>query len=128
MKRFKVGGRELALVFTLAAMDKMEEAFGQQINLEDIQKTVVDATNDRKKLVQVIFIMAEEGAALNGEPFDLDAAWFSRHMRPGDMVRARLAVLDAVTDGMSMEAADDSDSGEIDLVLEELKKKQEPGA
>lgn len=128
MKRFKAGGRELALVFTLAVMDRLEQELGKPIDLNDIKETIIEETQDRHKLVRLLLIMAEEGAAAEGQTLDVDAAQLSRLMRPGDLVKARLAVLEAATEGMSMETAEGDEGEEVDLVLEEIKKKQEPGA
>lgn len=124
MEQFKVGGRELALVFTLAVMDDLEKAMGHPINLEDIKETVLEATKDRHKLITMLAIMAREGAALDNQTSDIDEAWLARRMKPSDILRARLAVIEAVTEGMSMETAEGDSDEERDLVLEEIKKKR----
>lgn len=124
MKEVKVGGRVLALAFTLEAMDEMESAFGKAIDLEDVKETIVDGTSDRKNLVKCLYVMAKEGAALNGETLDIDEKWISRYMRPGDIPRMRIAIMETVADGMRMETAEGDEGEEVDLVLEELKKNQ----
>lgn len=127
MITFKAGGRELALAFTLGAMDEIEHRTGVKIDLQNVKDTVVESVKDRKKLVTVLAVLAAEGEAIEGRLYDGGEAWLNRHMRPGLLPKAQIAVLEAVTEGMSMESAEGDENEEIDLVLEELKKKQEPG-
>lgn len=127
MITFKAGGRELALAFTLGAMDEIERRTGDKIDLQNVKDTVVESVKDRKKLVTVLAVLAAEGEASEGRLYDGGEAWLNRHMRPGLLPKAQIAVLEAVTEGMSMESAEGDENEEIDLVLEELKKKQEPG-
>ena len=127
MITFKAGGRELALAFTLGAMDEIERRTGDKIDLQNVKDTVVESVKDRKKLVTVLAVLAAEGEAIEGRLYDGGEAWLNRHMRPGLLPKAQIAVLEAVTEGMSMESAEGDENEEIDLVLEELKKKQEPG-
>ena len=127
MTTVKLGGRELALAFTMETLDAMELLMGRPIDLQDIKETVVDGTQDRRQLVKILLALAREGAALKEEDTDIDQTWISRHMRPGDIPRMRIAVMDAVTEGMRMETAEGDNDEEIDAVLEEIKKNQEPG-
>lgn len=126
MTTFKTGGRELALAFTISAMDAMEDMTGRPVDLENVKETIVDACKDRRTLVKMIEILAREGAAVQGNALDIDAAWIKKHMRPGDLPRAQIAVLEAVSDGMRMESAEGDENEEVDVVLEQIKKKQEP--
>lgn len=122
MANIKVGGRELALAFTICAMDKMEQILDKPINLEDVKDTITQVSKDRKLLVQVLAILANEGEAEAGREPDVTPAWLSAHMRPGLLPAAQIAVFHAVTEGMRMETADEGQEEEVDLVLEELKK------
>lgn len=124
MIRIKVGGRELALAFTLGAMDEIERRTETKIDLRDVKQTIIDATGDRHKLVSILTAMAAEGAALENREPDVDEAWLTHHMRPGLLPKMQVAMFEAVAEGMSMETADEDGDEEIDLVLEELKKKQ----
>lgn len=123
MQKLKMGGRELALLFTIRAMDKLEKITGEQVDLENIKETVVEKCKNRRTLLSMIAIMAEEGAAALGEKSDCDAEWLAAHMRPGMLPKAQIAVLNAVADGMKMESAEGEEDEEIDAVLEEIKKK-----
>ena len=127
MIKFSVGGRELALAFTLGAMDEIERRTGEKIDLQNVKDTVVESVKDRKKLVTVLAVLAAEGEAIEGRQYDGGEAWLSRNVRPGMLPKAQIAILEAVTEGMSMESGEGEGNEEVDLVLEELKKKQEPG-
>ena len=128
MITFKAGGRELALAFTLSAMDEIERKTGEKIDLQNVKETVVEGLRDRRKLIMMLEIMAREGEAIEGRTFDGGEAWLTQHVRPGMLPKAQIAILEAVTEGMSMESTEGEENEEVDLVLEELKKKQEPGA
>jgi len=126
MTTFKAGGRELALCFNLSAMDALEQELGQPIELADVKERIVEQTKERKKLLTILRVLAEEGAAVAGsEP--PEEAWLKRHVRPGDLPRAQVAIFEAVAAGMSMETADGDEDEEVDVVLEELKKKAGTG-
>ena len=100
---------------------------GEKIDLQNVKETVVEGLRDRKKLIMMLDIMAREGEAIEGRKFDGGEAWLSRNVRPGMLPKAQIAILEAVTEGMSMESGEGEENEEVDLVLEELKKKQEPG-
>lgn len=123
MTRFKMGGRELALAFTIGAMDRLEEKLGEPVELESIKETVVAQLKDRRKLVTILAILSAEGAALDGGEA-VDEAWIKQHVRPGMLPRAQMAVLEAMADGLRMETDESTDESEKkDLIWEELKKK-----
>lgn len=126
MIKFSVGGRELALAFTLGAMDKIEARLGQPVDINNVKESVVEQTTDRKKLVEMLTILAEEGEAIIGRDDGVDKSWIMSHLRPGMLPRAQIAILGAVAEGMSMESADGDEDKEIDVVLEEIKKKAAP--
>lgn len=126
MQKIKIGGRDLALAFTISAMDAMELVTGTPVDLENIKETVVESCKDRRKLLDLVAILAHEGAALDETAAEADAAWLAKHLRPGHLPRVQIAVLNAVADGMRMESAEGEDDEEVDVVLEELKKKAEP--
>lgn len=126
MQKLHIGGRDLALAFTISAMDEMEKVTGTPVDLDNIKETVVESCKDRRKLLDLVAILAHEGAALDETAADADAAWLAKHMRPGHLPRVQIAVLGAVAGGMRMESAEGDEDEEVDVVLEELKKKAEP--
>ena len=77
----------------------------------------------------LVAAMARAGELAQGRDPDVDAAWFSNHMRPSvnSVIRIQTAVTEALTDGMTMETEEEED-GEVDVTLEEIKKKDDPEA
>lgn len=128
MTNFKIGGRDLHLTFTCAAMDAMEKRFGESVELNNIEQAVIQQTKDRKCLIAMLAIMANAGAEERGEPQDITEEWLAKHTRPGNLPSAQIAVIEAVADGMRMENGEGDEDAERDLVLEELKKKDKAGA
>ena len=119
MTTIKVGGRELALDFTIEAMDRMETVLGESVDLGNLQKSVVDKTGDRKVLIGIIWAMAKPSDG-QGEPVSRE--WLARNIHPGCLVKLRLAALNAMTEGMTMETEERDEDEEVDVVLEEIKK------
>jgi len=119
----QVGGREFRLAFTLDAMCAMEDA----IEGFDISK-LTDYIRHPKGLVQMVRILAEQGELLAGRTLDVDARWFGQRISPSpaSVSRVQMAVLSALSDGMTMET-DDGARGEEDVVLSEIKKKETTG-
>lgn len=116
----KIGGRSFSLAFTLDAMCQMEDA----IEGFDISK-LSEFVRSPKGLKKMVFIMAGQGELLEGRILDVDEAWFGSHISPapGRIASVQVAVLAALSEGLSMET-DDGNEGEKDVVLEELKKKE----
>lgn len=119
MTKIKVGGRELALDFTIEAMDRMEEVLGESVDLSNLQKSVVDKTGDRKVLVGIIWAMAKPA---DGQGGVVTREWLARHIHPGRLVKLHVAALNAMTEGMTMETEEHDEDEEVDVVLEEIKK------
>ena len=51
-----------------------------------------------------------------------------RHVYPKHLNMLQVAILDTITDAMTMETDQDDEEEETDEILEELKKKDEPEA
>ena len=121
MIRYNVGGRELALAFTLSAMAEMEEAFGEEglISNGGLGTTTIKGKN----LAKTIEILANTGEELEGRERNVTAHWVALHIRPGRLLDAQKAVFAALQDGMRMENDEDNGDEEVDEVLEELRKK-----
>lgn len=120
----KIGGRSFALLFNYAALIELEKAI-EGFDLGEI----TDFVKNPATFPVILAALARQGEEEEGRPMDLDAAWFARHIRPNmvTVMKIQLAVNLALTDGMLMET-EDEESGEVDVVLEQLKKKETPGA
>lgn len=112
----KISGKTLSLTFTLDTMDKIELLSGEAL---DVQR-FVEELSDRKRLVDVLRIMADDDT--------VSAEWLKKHIRPGQLPSLQVAILDTITEYMHMETEDDQEETEVDVVLEDIKKKDEAGA
>ena len=119
----KIAGRVFHLAFPLRAMLEMQNRI-EGFNFNEIDKMV--ARPDM--LLPMLVILAENGALLNGEKLDVDQDWFSLHTPANvrKLIGLQLAVVETITDGMSMETEEDEDrEREVDLVLQEIQKKRQ---
>ena len=122
MIHITIGGRKFALAFTLAALDGFEEVFGKALDKD----TLAAKMGDRHALVSLIRILGEQGEALEGRELDVDEHWIAQRLRVADLPRVQNALLAAITEGMRMETDTADEDEEVDVVLEELKKKEQP--
>lgn len=120
MVHVSIGGRRFALAFTLDALDGFEKAFGAAVD----KKTLAEKMGDRHALVALLRILAEQGEALEGRELDIDETWIARRIPVGRLPKMQEAVLAAITEGLRMETENAGEDEEIDVVLEQLKKKE----
>ena len=119
----KVGGRELALVFILRAIANLEAELGENVVLTNEQ---LDELLCRPgKLTKLLAVMANEGELAAGRKPDITADWLGGKLRPGNLPTLQAQALDAITQGMRMETEEDDEDEPVDVVLEEIKKKDE---
>lgn len=121
--KIKIGGREFTLAFTLMAMIRMQERIeGFDFN------AINELIGKPDGMLKMLYILAENGEALEGRKLDVDEQWFALHI-PANMrkfVSIQLAIMETITDGMMMETEEeDEHSREVDAVLEEIRKKKE---
>lgn len=124
MITIKAGGRKLALDFNMAAMDELEGVLGEAIDITNLQDAVVSKLRDRKTLMGVFYVLAREGEIKAGRKPDFDREALARSIRPAQQLQIQFAVIRAMTEGMTMETDDGDGDDEVDVVLEEIKKKQ----
>jgi len=122
MRSVTIGGREIKLAYTLDAYIEMSETI-EGFDMGDIKKAVTNP----KRMVDILFIMANNAAKLNGTPLDFDREWLRLHIPVSTrkFVSLQLAIIHTVTDGMEMETELSAEEDqEVDLVLRELQKKR----
>lgn len=120
----KIGRRTFALAFTMDAMAVIQDRI-DNFNLHELTNYV----KSPRSLVDILDALAQQGELLEGRTIDVDRAWFGSHMSPSplNVNKLHMAVLNALSDGLAMNAeAEDEDNGEVDVVLEELRKKEKP--
>jgi len=117
----KIGKRTFALAYTAEALARFEET----VDGFD-QARIAEQTKTMSTLLDAVTILAREGEYLEGRELDVDRRWFGAHISPSplSMAKVQMAVLGAFAEGIRMEAEADEDEGEVDVVLEELKKKE----
>ena len=124
-RTIKIAGRTFRLAFTLKAMLEMQKRI-EGFDFNNVDKII----STPQGMLDALYVLAESGAKLNGETLDVDEEWFSVHI-PANLRRfisIQIAVMEAMTDGMAMEAEEDEDRGaEVDAVLKEIQKKRKTG-
>ena len=121
----KIGGRDFPLAFTLKTLIGME----QTIEGFDFSK-IVEQVQKPAGMLNVLYLLAETGAELEEKTLEVDRDWMALRI-PVNMNRLskiQVEIMDTLTDGMSMETEDDEDDKEVDVVLDDIKKKEATGA
>lgn len=115
----KIAKRTFPLAFTLGAMEELDQKI-KNFNLSRLQ----DYVKTPSGLLDILLALMRQGAILEGKTLDVDRQWLSSRLSPAPMRMApiQVAILNALSDGLTMEA--EQDEGEVDVVLEELKKKE----
>lgn len=118
----KIGKRTFALAFNLNAMEEMQNT----IKDFDMSK-LSDYVRTPGGMKDMITILARQGEYLEGRTLDVDREWIGAHIPPSQakITEIHVALLNCLSDGLAMETEDEENEGEVDVVLEEIKKKEE---
>lgn len=118
-RKIKIAKRTFPLAFTLGAMEELQNKI-ENFNLAKLQEYVKSPTG----LLDILLALMRQGAILEGKTLDVDRTWLASHLSPSPIKMApiQVAILNALSDGLTMEA--EEDEGEVDVVLEEIKKKE----
>ncbi len=120
----KIRKRTFALAFTLDAMAELQELI-PDFNLADVYKY----PKTPRGLADMLYVLAKHGEALAGRALDVDRAWFGAlSPAPARCAAYQVAVFEALNAAMAMENDEEDKDDEVDVVLEELKKKDDPAA
>lgn len=119
-REIKIGKRTFALAFTLGAMEELEKKI-ENFRLNELQNYVKSPTG----MVDILLALMRQGELLQGRVLDIDRTWLAAHIRPAParVAAIQVAVLETLSDGLSMETENQEDE-EIDVTLEEIKKKE----
>lgn len=119
MRTVKIAKRTFPLAFTLGAMEELQNKI-ENFNLAKLQEYVKSPSG----LMDILLALMRQGAILEGKTLDVDRTWLASHLSPAPIRVApiQVAILNALSDGLTMEA--EEDEGEVDVVLEEIKKKE----
>ena len=115
----KIAKRTFPLAFTLGAMEELQNKI-ENFNLAKLQEYVKSPSG----LMDILLALMRQGASLEGKALDVDRTWLASHLSPAPirMAPIQVTILNALSDGLTMEA--EEDGGEVDVVLEEIKKKE----
>ena len=119
----KIGGRVFALAFNVNVMETLDDM------IENFDMAhLTDYVKKPGGMKDVLTAMAKEGESMEGRALDVDRDWFGRKIGGSskNIAMVQIAIFNAMKDGMFMQTEDD-DGGEVDVVLEEIKKKEMKG-
>lgn len=118
--KIQIGGRQLPLIFNMAAWAEIEEKVCPIQELGDRL-----AGSERVRTVnKVAAIMVRAGGAAGVA--DVTEEWMLKNARPRQMQEMSVKIMDAISAGMEMEASEDDERGEVDVTLREINKKKGP--
>ena len=123
IKKIKIGGKVFPLAFPLRAMIEMQNTV-EGFDLNDVSKT----TKDFSTLMRMLWILADNGARLEGRKLEEDLDWFTLNtpVNTRKLLAIQLAVINTVAEWMSMETEDEDEwDREVDVVLQEIQKKRQ---
>ena len=120
--KIKVGGREIPLAYTLRAQIAIDEDL--DMTWDELKENINQLKGNRntKKMISALRILGNAGLQRAGKEPDLTDEWLLDHVRPRDMLAYKVAMLQTLFAGQFMET-DNSDEGEVDLGLLEIRKK-----
>lgn len=128
-------GREIPLLYTVYEMKAIQE---QVCRLGDMQYAILGRSRDNSEesiygtpehldaITKLIRILGNAGLEEAGEKGDLTDKQIMRALKPGALVTAVKACMDAMDEGMASEIPPETKQGPVDVVLEEIEKKKEP--
>ena len=132
MSSITLKGREIPLLYTTYEMKELQEQFGPLSDFdykllgknkddpEDASK--YGGTEQLDAVAGAIRILGNAGLEDAGEDANLTDKKVLRAMKPGDMVHAINACVEALAEGMASEIPEKEQTGPVDVTLEEIKK------
>lgn len=116
----RIGKKDFPLVFTLGTMELLEERIKDFdiSNFQEIMRTT-------KGLLDILYCLAQEGAIYNGTELKEDRKWFGAHcpVSKEKLIELHTVIAETLVAGMEMETDEEDPDQEVDVVLQELKKK-----
>ena len=138
MNTITLKGREIPLLYTTYEMKAIQEeiaplsefqyvVFGRNPdNSEDMSR--YGSPEHLEALAKLIRILGNAGLEEAGEAADLTDKKVLRALKPFELVDAVSACFGAINDGLHSEIPEKKTEGPVDVTLEEMNKKKEPGS
>jgi len=137
----KIGEREIPMMLSTYEMiaiqaevgctvpQMREEVFGVTENEEtgELHFGIAEDPAKMKKLGILLKILGNAGLEESGETPDLTDKWMLRHMKPGMILVYAIAAWGVICEGMMMENKEEKQTGPVDVTIEEINRKKEPG-
>lgn len=137
MASITLKGKQIPLLYTTWEMKAIQEeiapisrALSLVLGKNPEDKTDTSRYGSAEHLAAVakmIRILGNAGLEEAGEAADLTDKKILRALKPVELPEAVNACMDAMTEGMQSEIPEKEEEGPVDVVLEEMKKKKEPG-
>ena len=137
MASITLKGKQIQLLYTTWEMKAIQEeiapisrALSLVLGKNPEDKTDTSRYGSAEHLAAVakmIRILGNAGLEEAGEAADLTDKKILRALKPVELPEAVNACMDAMTEGMQSEIPEKEEEGPVDVVLEEMKKKKEPG-
>lgn len=125
MKKIRFGEREIAPLFDLVAWDTIEAECGDLYKALDQIGDEADAKVRRKATLTLATILCNNRLDAEGKAQDITVKEMTRGVPPKRLPEVRIAVIEAINRGMRSDY-DQADEEPVDVVLEEIAKKQNP--
>lgn len=134
MAKITLKGREVPLLYTSWEMKTVQEEIAPLSkairlvtgrNPENEEDTsMFGGAEHIGALAKMIRILGNAGLEESGQEADLTDKKVMRALRPDQLVEAINAVSEAMADGMRSEIPEKEEDGPVDVVLEQMKKKE----
>lgn len=125
MKTIRFGQREIAPLFDLVAWETIEAEYGDLYKaLEQIGEEA-DAKARRRATLALAAILCNNRLDAEGKEANVTIKEMTRGVPPKRLPEVRIAVIEAINRGMRSDY-DAADEEPVDVVLEEIAKKQNP--
>lgn len=122
MKTFEILGHEIPLLFNVGVWGDIEEQVCTMNELEEY----MTGKKRVSTVVKMVAIMGNAALVEQGKKPVLTEQWLRKNMPPKTVTEAQMAIMEAITEGMTTETVQ-KDGEEIDLVLAEIEKKPGQG-
>lgn len=122
MKSFELLGHEIPLIFTVGVWGDIEENVCTMNELEEF----MTGKKRVSTVVKMVAIMGNAALVEQGKKPVLTEQWLRKNMPPKTVTEAQMAIMEAITEGMTTETVQ-KDGEEVDLVLAEIEKKPGQG-
>ena len=126
MGKIRFGRREVAPLFDLVAWEAIEEEFDDLNKAFKALGAEADAAERRKTTLSLAVILCNNRLEAEGKMPDITLKEMTRGVPPKRLPDVRLEVIEAINRGMRSDY-DEADEEPVDVVLEEIAKKQNPG-